>query len=108
MIVTSHGSLRPVSGTFEQLPVTTEDGTFPLIQIGQIIQKSPQLIIVNMEPAPQVRACVQRCACGVCRGCVFALMVTCVCIGGCVLCVRSGVCTRLCVCRDAPAEKCTW
>lgn len=35
--------------------VTTQDGKFPLNQLGQISMKSPQLIMVNMSSFPEVR-----------------------------------------------------
>ena len=44
-----------VSGAFDNLAVETEDGKFPLIQLGQILQKSPQLVVINMASSPQVR-----------------------------------------------------
>lgn len=35
--------------------VTTQDGKFPLNQLGQISMKSPQIIMVNMSGFPEVR-----------------------------------------------------
>ena len=41
--------------SFDQLTVETSDGVFPLIQLGQIAQKSPTLVVVNLAAFPQVR-----------------------------------------------------
>ena len=41
-------------GAFDNLIVDTEDGKFPLIQLGQLAQKSPQLIVINLTTSPQV------------------------------------------------------
>lgn len=46
-------SLRTSVGILDKLPVNTPDGSFPLIQLGQVIQKSPQLIIIDMTGLPQ-------------------------------------------------------
>lgn len=43
------------SGVFDNLIVKTPDGNFPLIQLGQVVQKSAQLLTINMAPSPQVR-----------------------------------------------------
>ena len=42
------------TGVFDQLEVKTSDGTFPLIQLGQIVQKNPQLVVINLSASPQV------------------------------------------------------
>ena len=42
------------TGAYDKLPVKTEDGVFPLIQLGQVVQKSPTLILVNLSASPQV------------------------------------------------------
>lgn len=42
-------------GALDHIIVTTKDGKFPLNQLGQISQKSPQLIVVNMTSFPEVR-----------------------------------------------------
>lgn len=42
-------------GALDHITVTTKDGKFPLNQLGQISQKSPQLIVVNMTNFPEVR-----------------------------------------------------
>jgi len=46
-------TLRTSHGTLDNIRVETVDGTFPLIQLGQVIQKSPQLIMINMLSTPQ-------------------------------------------------------
>ena len=40
---------------FDNLVVKTPDGNFPLIQLGQVVQKSPQLLTINMASSPQVK-----------------------------------------------------
>ncbi|GFR95589.1 mitochondrial ribosome recycling factor [Elysia marginata] len=40
-------------GVFDSLVVKTPDGNFPLIQLGQVVQKSPQLLTINMASSPQ-------------------------------------------------------
>ena len=49
-----------VTGVFDNLAVETEDGKFPLIQLGQVLQKSPQLVVINMASSPQVRLAARR------------------------------------------------
>ena len=45
------------AGAFDNLMVETEDGSFPLIQLGQVLQKSPQLVVINLASSSQVRLC---------------------------------------------------
>jgi len=45
-------SVRTSQGVFDNLQVKTEDGTFSLIQIAQVIQKSPQMIIIDATLSP--------------------------------------------------------
>ena len=40
--------------SFENLKIETPDGKFPLIQIAQIIQKSPNMIVINMGATAHV------------------------------------------------------
>ena len=42
------------AGVFDQLMIDTTDGKFPLLQLGQVANKTPQLIVVNMTTSPQV------------------------------------------------------
>ncbi|KYO23463.1 ribosome-recycling factor, mitochondrial isoform X1 [Alligator mississippiensis] len=49
-------SIRTSAGALEHIIVTTKDGKFPLNQLGQISQKSPQHIIVNMSSFPESTA----------------------------------------------------
>ncbi|XP_005091894.1 ribosome-recycling factor, mitochondrial [Aplysia californica] len=46
-------TLRTSQGVFDKLIVKTPDGNFPLIQLGQVVQKSPQMILVNLAASPQ-------------------------------------------------------
>ncbi|KAK7095234.1 hypothetical protein V1264_006670 [Littorina saxatilis] len=46
-------SLRTNIGVYDNLQVKTDDGVFPLIQLGQVVQKNPSLILVNMAASPQ-------------------------------------------------------
>ncbi|NWX41206.1 RRFM protein, partial [Steatornis caripensis] len=48
-----HLSVRTSPGALDHIIVMTKDGKFPLNQLGQISQKSPQLIIVNMTNFPE-------------------------------------------------------
>ena len=41
-------------GMLDMLQIETPDGKFPLIQLGQIVQKNPQLVVVNLTSTPQV------------------------------------------------------
>ncbi|XP_067397849.1 ribosome-recycling factor, mitochondrial isoform X2 [Emydura macquarii macquarii] len=49
-------NIRTSQGALDHLTVTTKDGKFPLNQLGQISQQSPQLIIVNMASFPESTA----------------------------------------------------
>uniref|UniRef100_A0A8C8VGA7 Ribosome-recycling factor, mitochondrial n=1 Tax=Pelusios castaneus TaxID=367368 RepID=A0A8C8VGA7_9SAUR len=49
-------NIRTSLGALDHIIVTTKDGKFPLNQLGQISQKSPQLIIVNMASFPESTA----------------------------------------------------
>lgn len=49
-------SLRTSVGMLDSLQVQTPDGSFPLIQLGQVVQKSPQLFIIDMTGLPQYTA----------------------------------------------------
>jgi len=40
-------------GVFDQMEIETTDGVFPLIQLGQVAQKNPQLVVINMMASPQ-------------------------------------------------------
>lgn len=40
-------------GVLGNLAIETKDGNFPLIQLGQVVQKSPQLLMINLAAAPQ-------------------------------------------------------
>ncbi|XP_041369281.1 ribosome-recycling factor, mitochondrial-like [Gigantopelta aegis] len=53
-------ALRTTSGAFDSLVVNTDDGRFPLIQLGQIVQKNPQLILINMAASPQYLPAVKE------------------------------------------------
>ncbi|NXN91022.1 RRFM protein, partial [Rhinopomastus cyanomelas] len=53
-------SLRTSSGALDHVVVTTKDGKFPLNQLGQISQKSPQLILINMASFPESTAAAAR------------------------------------------------
>ena len=44
-----------IPGVFSSLPVKTAEGTYSLIELAQISQKNPQLIVINMVSSPQVR-----------------------------------------------------
>ncbi|XP_076436403.1 ribosome-recycling factor, mitochondrial-like [Babylonia areolata] len=46
-------SIRTNIGVYDNLPVKTDDGVFPLVQLGQVVQKNPTLILVNMASSPQ-------------------------------------------------------
>ncbi|KAK3726330.1 hypothetical protein RRG08_021061 [Elysia crispata] len=46
-------TVRTSQGVFDNLVVKTPDGNFPLIQLGQVVQKSPQLLTINMASSPQ-------------------------------------------------------
>lgn len=53
-------SIRTNIGVYDGLQVKTEDGVFPLIQLGQIVQKNPSLILVNMAASPQYLVAVKE------------------------------------------------
>nr|XP_056716643.1 ribosome-recycling factor, mitochondrial [Euleptes europaea] len=49
-------SIRTSPGSLDHIIVATEDGKFPLNQLGQVSLKSPQLILVNMSSFPESAA----------------------------------------------------
>uniref|UniRef100_A0ACB8EZ43 Uncharacterized protein n=1 Tax=Sphaerodactylus townsendi TaxID=933632 RepID=A0ACB8EZ43_9SAUR len=49
-------SIRTSPGALDHIVVTTEDGKFPLNQLGQVSLKPPQLILVNMSNFPESTA----------------------------------------------------
>ncbi|XP_026029808.1 ribosome-recycling factor, mitochondrial isoform X2 [Astatotilapia calliptera] len=51
---------REKMGALDHIVVTTQDGKFPLKQLGQISMKSPQLIMVNMSSFPEATAAATR------------------------------------------------
>ncbi|XP_025905372.1 ribosome-recycling factor, mitochondrial [Nothoprocta perdicaria] len=53
-------NIRTSPGAFDHIVVVTKDGKFPLNQLGQISQKSPQLIIVNMTNFPESTAAATK------------------------------------------------
>ncbi|NXI59451.1 RRFM protein, partial [Chloroceryle aenea] len=53
-------SVRTSPGALDQIIVMTKDGKFPLNQLGQISQKSPQLLIVNMTNFPESTAAATK------------------------------------------------
>ncbi|KAM4532632.1 ribosome-recycling factor, mitochondrial isoform 2-T2 [Fundulus diaphanus] len=53
-------SIRTSTGALDHIVVTTQDGKFPLNQLGQISMKSPQLIMVNMSSFPEATAAATR------------------------------------------------
>ncbi|XP_010773342.1 ribosome-recycling factor, mitochondrial [Notothenia coriiceps] len=53
-------SIRTQSGALDHIVVTTQDGKFPLNQLGQVSMKSPQLIMVNMSSFPEATAAAAR------------------------------------------------
>lgn len=52
-------SLRTSVGMLDKLVVDTPEGKFPLIQLGQVIQKNPQLMMINLAATPQYISCVK-------------------------------------------------
>jgi len=46
-------TVRTKQGVFDNLEVKTDDGNFPLIQLGQIIQKNPQMVTINLAMSSQ-------------------------------------------------------
>ncbi|XP_034565273.1 ribosome-recycling factor, mitochondrial isoform X2 [Notolabrus celidotus] len=53
-------SIRTSPGALDHIVVTTQDGKFPLNQLGQISMKSPQAIMVNMSSFPEATAAATR------------------------------------------------
>ncbi|XP_021399339.2 ribosome-recycling factor, mitochondrial [Lonchura striata] len=53
-------SVRTSPGALDHITVMTKDGKFPLNQLGQISQKSPQLMIVNMTSFPESTAAAAK------------------------------------------------
>ncbi|XP_053817846.1 ribosome-recycling factor, mitochondrial isoform X4 [Vidua chalybeata] len=53
-------SVRTSPGALDHITVVTKDGKFPLNQLGQISQKSPQLMIVNMTSFPESTAAAAK------------------------------------------------
>ncbi|XP_075295901.1 ribosome-recycling factor, mitochondrial [Opisthocomus hoazin] len=53
-------SVRTSPGALDHIIVMTKDGKFPLNQLGQISQKSPQLLIVNMTSFPESTAAATK------------------------------------------------
>ncbi|NXY82258.1 RRFM protein, partial [Alcedo cyanopectus] len=53
-------NVRTSPGALEQIVVVTKDGKFPLNQLGQISQKSPQLLMVNMTNFPESTAAATK------------------------------------------------
>ncbi|NXP53938.1 RRFM protein, partial [Heliornis fulica] len=53
-------SVRTSAGALDHIMVMTKDGKFPLNQLGQISQKSPQLILVNMINFPESTAAATK------------------------------------------------
>ncbi|NXG58263.1 RRFM protein, partial [Hemiprocne comata] len=53
-------SVRTSPGALDHIMVVTKEGKFPLNQLGQISQKSPQLLIVNMTSFPESTAAATK------------------------------------------------
>ncbi|NWX16422.1 RRFM protein, partial [Aegotheles bennettii] len=53
-------SVRTSPGALDHIVVMTKDGKFPLNQLGQISQKSPQLMVVNMASFPESTAAATK------------------------------------------------
>ncbi|XP_042365294.1 ribosome-recycling factor, mitochondrial [Plectropomus leopardus] len=53
-------SIRTSPGALDHIMVSTQDGKFPLNQLGQVSMKSPQLIMVNMSSFPEATAAAAR------------------------------------------------
>lgn len=53
LILISDHNVSP--GVFDSVLVDTEDGSFPINQLGQVAQKSPHLVMINLSACPQVR-----------------------------------------------------
>lgn len=53
-------SIRTSPGALDHIVVSTQDGKFPLNQLGQISMKSPLVIMVNMSSFPEITAAAAR------------------------------------------------
>nr|XP_057913766.1 ribosome-recycling factor, mitochondrial [Doryrhamphus excisus]XP_057913767.1 ribosome-recycling factor, mitochondrial [Doryrhamphus excisus] len=53
-------SIRTSPGALDHIVVSTQDGKFPLNQLGQVSMKSPQIILVNMSSFPEATAAAAR------------------------------------------------
>ncbi|KFO99121.1 ribosome-recycling factor, mitochondrial isoform X1 [Calypte anna] len=53
-------SVRTSPGALDHIVVMTKEGKFPLNQLGQISQKSPQLLVVNMTSFPESTAAAMK------------------------------------------------
>ncbi|NWU61953.1 RRFM protein, partial [Pterocles burchelli] len=53
-------SIRTSPGALDHITVVTKDGKFPLNQLGQISQKSLQLLVVNMASFPESTAAATK------------------------------------------------
>ncbi|XP_061603397.1 ribosome-recycling factor, mitochondrial isoform X1 [Phyllopteryx taeniolatus] len=53
-------SIRTSPGALDHILVSTQDGKFPLNQLGQVSMKSPQLIMVNMSSYPEATSAAAR------------------------------------------------
>ncbi|XP_077593926.1 ribosome-recycling factor, mitochondrial isoform X1 [Stigmatopora nigra] len=53
-------SIRTSPGALDHIMVSTQDGKFPLNQLGQVSMKSPLLIMVNMSSYPEATAAAAR------------------------------------------------
>ncbi|KAM7393014.1 hypothetical protein PAMA_007909 [Pampus argenteus] len=53
-------SIRTSPGALDHIVVTTQDGKFPLNQLGQISMKSSQFIMVNMSSFPEATVAATR------------------------------------------------
>ncbi|XP_061913119.1 ribosome-recycling factor, mitochondrial [Entelurus aequoreus] len=52
--------IRTSPGALDHILVSTQDGKFPLNQLGQVSMKSPQMILVNMSSFPEATAAAAR------------------------------------------------
>ncbi|XP_054613775.1 ribosome-recycling factor, mitochondrial [Dunckerocampus dactyliophorus] len=53
-------SIRTSPGALDHIVVSTQDGKFPLNQLGQVSMKSPQIILVNMSSFPEATTAAAR------------------------------------------------
>ena len=53
-------TLRTTPGVLDNLSVHTPDGDFALNQLGQVVQKNPQLIVIDMTALPQYTSAVRK------------------------------------------------